>query len=118
MFRVQEEHEFFIGSGNVFADLGLPDAEELQLKSHLGIEIRLAIQAKRLSRSRAAQKMGLGKEELIGLLDGSIFDFSISQLVRFLNSLDREVRLSTSARERPAAAKKPAREQDREATAA
>ena len=115
---MQEEHDFFIGSGNVFADLGLPDAEELQLKSHLGIEIRLAIRAKRLSRPRAAQKMGMSKEELVSLLDGSIFDFSISQLVRFLNSLDREVKLSTSAREHPAAVRKPAHEQDREAAAA
>ena len=114
---MREESEFFIGSGNVFADLGLPDAEELQLKSHLGIEIRLAIQAKRLSRLRAAQKMGMSKEELISLLDGSIFDFSISQLVRFLNSLDREVKLSTSARERPAV-KKPTRRQGREAVTA
>lgn len=53
--------EVFIGSGNVFTDLGLPDAEELQLKSHLGIEIRLAIKAKRLSRQQAAQKMGMSK---------------------------------------------------------
>ncbi len=52
---MQEEIEFFVGSGNVFADLGLLDAEELQLKSHLGIEIRLVIKAKRLSREQAAQ---------------------------------------------------------------
>ncbi len=92
--------EVYIGSGNVFADLGLPDAEELQLKSDLGIEIRLAIKEKRLSRQQAAQKMGLGKEELIKLLNGSPFDYSIEQLINFLDKLDRDVKLSASVLKR------------------
>lgn len=96
---MQDEIEVYIGSGNVFADLGLPDAEELQLKSHLRIEIQLAIKAKRLSRQQAAQKMGLSKEELVNLLEETPFEISLSQLVRHLNSLDREVLLSASVRE-------------------
>jgi predicted XRE-type DNA-binding protein len=46
MENSQDETEIFVGSGNVFADLGLPDAEELQLKSRLRIEIRQAIAEK------------------------------------------------------------------------
>ncbi len=97
---MEEEIEVFVGSGNVFADLGLPDAEELQLKSDLGIEIRLAIKEKRLSRQQAAQKMGLSKEELIELLNGSPFDYSIDQLIHFLDKLDRDVKLSASVLKR------------------
>jgi len=96
---MQDEIEVYVGSGNVFADLGLPDAEELQLKSHLRIEIQLAIKSKRLSRQQTAQKMGLSREQLIDLLDETPFDISLSQLVRYLNSLDREVLLSASVRE-------------------
>lgn len=97
---MEEKSKCYMGSGNVFADLGLPDAEELQLKSYLGTELRTAIKAKHLSRRRAAQKMGMSKEELIQLLEGSIFNFSVSQLLRFLNFLDRDVELSATVRAR------------------
>ena len=113
-----EKMEYYVGSGNVFEDLGLPDAEELHLKSHLGIEIRLAIKAKRLSRQQAAQKMGLTKEELIAFLNGPPFDYSISQLIRFLNNLDRDVRLSASVLERAPRGKKLIKTKEREAVLA
>ena len=48
--RDVEESEVFIGSGNVFADLGLPNPEELQLKATLSIEIEQAIKKKHLTK--------------------------------------------------------------------
>ncbi|MGI4791913.1 MAG: helix-turn-helix domain-containing protein [Janthinobacterium lividum] len=97
---MKEEIEFYVSSGNVFEDMGLPDAEELQLKSSLAIEIRLAIKSKRLTRPQAALKLGISKEQTNTLLDGSPFDYSVSQLIGYLNCLDRDVTLSASVRER------------------
>ena len=95
-----EEIEFYVGSGNVFADLGLQNAEELHLKSTLAIEIRFAIKAQRLTRPQAALKLGISKEQLVALLDETHLDHSVSQLIQYLNCLDRDVTLSAFVRER------------------
>ncbi len=97
---MKEEIEFYVGCGNVFADMGLPNAEELSLKSTLAIEIRLAIRAKRLTRSQAASKLGISKEQLVALLDEASSGYSIDQLIGYLNCLGRDVTLSASVRER------------------
>jgi len=115
---MEEESECCMGSGNVFADLGLPDAEELQLKSYLGMEIRITIKAKRLSRRRAAQKMGMSEDEIAKLYKRAPFDYSVGQLVRFLNSLDRDVELSATVRERVPRIVESAQAKAREAAAA
>ena len=94
-----EETQVFVGSGNVFADMGLPNPEERQLKAHLSIEIEQAIRAKRLSKKRAAQKLGLSASGLAKVIEGDLSDFSIKQLVDYLGCLGREVELSASVRE-------------------
>lgn len=102
-----EEIECYMGSGNVFADLGLPDAEELQLKSYLGMELRIAVKAKRLSRQRATQKVGMSEDEIAKFYKGAPFDYSVGQLVRFLKCLDLDVKLSATVAERKKVAEKP-----------
>ena len=98
--------------------MGLPDAEELQLESHLGIEIRLAVQAKRLSRLRAAQKMGLSEDEIVKFYKRAPFDYSVGQLVRFLGCFSLDVKLAATVRERAPEAKKSEQKEEREAAAA
>jgi predicted XRE-type DNA-binding protein len=92
--------EFYIGSGNVFADLGLPNPEELQLKATLSIEIEQAIKKKRLTKKQAALLLGLSKEELAHMLGHGLSDLSISQLIGYLRCLGLEVELSVCVRER------------------
>jgi predicted XRE-type DNA-binding protein len=94
------EDEVFIGCGNVFADLGLPDAEELQLKGRLGIEIRRAIQGKRLNYKQAAAKMGIERAQLLHLLDSNSFEYSVDQLIHYLRRLGRDVEITVAVRER------------------
>ena len=107
--------EHHVGSGNVFADLGLPNPEELQLKSTLSIEIERAIKRKRLTKKQAALLLGLSKKELAHLLGHGFSDPSISQLVGYLHCLGNDVELSISVRERSPELKETARQQDREA---
>lgn len=93
---MEDENEVFIGSGNVFADLDLPDPEELQLKAGLAIQIRRVMHDKRLTPAQAAGKMGLDTDAFARLQEGPSSDFTVYQLFHYLNCLGRsvEVRLS------------------------
>ncbi len=100
-----EEIEYYVGCGNVFADLGLPDAEELQVKSQLSIEIEQAIKKKRLTKNQAAVLLGVSKEELGHLLGRGFSEFTLSQLTGYLHCLGYDVELSASVRKRTPEAK-------------
>ena len=113
--RNASDIEHHVSSGNVFADLGLPNPEELQLKSTLSIEIEQAIKKKHLTKKQAALLLGMSKEELAHLLGHGFSDPSISQLIGYLHCLGNDVELSVSVHERSPQVKEPARQQDREA---
>lgn len=71
--RVIEGVEVQRSSGNVFADLGLPDADKLKIKTGLVIEIRKAIRRHGLTQQEAAKRMGITKPKVSGMMRG---DFS------------------------------------------
>lgn len=47
------------GSGNVFADLGFPDAKELKLKVQLAVEVNRVLEERQLSQDKAAKMLGI-----------------------------------------------------------
>lgn len=80
-----------VGSGNVFADLGLPDADEMLVKSALVIEIERTIARRGLTQSEAASLMGIDQPKVSHLLRGRFRGFSIERLTMFLARLGRDV---------------------------
>lgn len=89
-------------SGNVFADMGLPDAEELLLKSDLSIRLQTILEERGLTDAQAATALGLTPAQLSVLRRGRASDFSVGQLVKFLNCLGSDVEVRIAARrERP-----------------
>lgn len=80
-------------SGNVFADLGLPNAEELLAKAELVRQIGKAIDARGLTQKQAADVMGTTQPKVSDLLRGQLSGFSMDRLIRFLNALDRDVEI-------------------------
>ncbi len=68
-------------TGNVFADLGLPDAEKLQIKSGLTVEIAKAIRERGLTQAEAAQRMGLTQPQVSSLLRSEFSNFSERKLM-------------------------------------
>jgi predicted XRE-type DNA-binding protein len=80
-------------SGNVFADLGLPDADELLAKADLVHAIRQLVSGKKLSQRAAAAVLGVAQPDLSKLFRGRLEGFSIERLVRMLNALDQDVRI-------------------------
>jgi predicted XRE-type DNA-binding protein len=85
--------EFEVGSGNVFADLNMPNPAELQRKARLVFEIDRAIMERGWSDEQAARALGISGVRLQQLLRGRLDRFSIDRLLRFLTALDRDVEI-------------------------
>jgi predicted XRE-type DNA-binding protein len=91
--RPERKIEFERGSGNVFADLGLPDAQDRLAKAELAREIGAVLARKGLSQSDAARLLGVDQPKVSALLRGRLSGFSLERLIRFLNLLGQDVRI-------------------------
>ena len=78
-------------SGNVFADLGLPNAEEEKTKVRLAFEINQIIENRRLSQIAAAHRLKINQPKISALSNYRIDGFSVERLMNFLTALDRDV---------------------------
>ena len=83
-------------SGNVFADIGLPDSEALLAKAKLTSKIADAISALNLTQTQAAARIGLTQPKVSELLRGRFDGFSMEKLILILNALGYDVQISTS----------------------
>lgn len=81
------------GSGNVFADLGFPDAEECQTKLRLAFTINEIIASRRLSQVTVTEKLGVGQPNVSTLAHYKLDGFSVERLMTFLTALDRDVEI-------------------------
>jgi predicted XRE-type DNA-binding protein len=80
-------------SGNVFADLGLPDAEEAHAKALIASRICEIIAERKLTQTEAAAMLGVDQPKVSSLMRGKLSGFSSDRLFRFLNVLDRDVEI-------------------------
>ena len=80
-------------SGNVFADLGFPNAEEVLAKSRLAQRIAEIIEKQHLTQVQAAALLGSDQPKVSKLLRGQLREFSTDRLFRFLNALDQDVEI-------------------------
>lgn len=98
--RIIDGIEVETGTGNVFADLGLPDAEKLKVKSGLVVEIVKAVRRLDLTQEEAAQRMGLTQPKISALLRGDFTNFSERKLMDCLNRIgyDVEIRVKRANR--------------------
>lgn len=87
-------------SGNVFADLDLPDAEELESKAQLAYRITEIIRGRHLTQADAAELLGATQPIVSKLMNGQLHGFSLERSVRFLNALDRDVEIIVKRRPR------------------
>ncbi len=92
--RIIEGIEVETSSGNVFADLGLPDADKLKIKSGLVIEITRAIRKLELSQEEAGRRMGISQPKVSGLLRGEFENLSERKLMDCLNRLGYDIEIT------------------------
>jgi predicted XRE-type DNA-binding protein len=86
------------GSGNVFADLGLPNSDELLIKAKLAHQISELISARNLTQVEAAELLGIDQPKVSALVRGKLSGFSTERLFRFLNALGNNVEIRIIAK--------------------
>jgi predicted XRE-type DNA-binding protein len=98
---MDEKMQVHPSCGNVFADLGLPNPEELLLKAQLAAQIGSLISARQLTQSEAAGLLGIDQPKVSALLRGKLSGFSTERLFRFLNALGSNVEIRIVANPQP-----------------
>jgi len=99
--RMIDGVEVEMSSGNVFADVDLPDADKLKIKSGLVIEITKAVRNLGLSQEEAGRRMGLPQPKLSGLLRGDFSNVSERKLMDCLNRLGYDIEIKVKPAAKP-----------------
>lgn len=82
--------------GNVFADLGLEDADELFARGQIGIHVFEILKSKRMKQSEIAALLGIKQPEVSHLMNGHFNRFTIDKLLNFLKLLNQKVTIKIS----------------------
>ena len=92
---MQDKNDILVveGSGNVFADLGLPDADELQMKAELTRQLYHRIKALGLTQTETGMRLGLKQPDVSKLMQGRYTGFSVDQLLAVLNALEVDIEI-------------------------
>jgi predicted XRE-type DNA-binding protein len=93
--------EVWESSGNVFADLGLPDAEKLKIKTGLVIEIRKAMRRLNLTQQEAARRMGITQPKVSDMMRGDFSNLSERKLMECLNRLGYDIEIKARPTSEP-----------------
>jgi predicted XRE-type DNA-binding protein len=99
--RVINGIEVESSSGNVFADLGLPDADKLKIKSGLVIEITQAIRKLGLTQQEAAKRMGITQPKVSDMMRGDFSNLSERKLMDCLNRLGYDIEIKVKPASQP-----------------
>ena len=98
--KAPEVEDVIEGSGNIFADLGLPNADQEQTKARLTLEIARIIRDRGLTQVEAAKVLGIQQPHVSALIRNRAGSFSVGRLIDFLTALGRNVEIIvTPARE-------------------
>jgi len=81
------------GSGNVFDDLGFPDASERQTKTRLAMAVNAIILDRKLKQQEAASLLQIPQPKVSALVNYRLDGFSVERLMQFLTALDQDVEI-------------------------
>ena len=93
--------EIEASSGNVFADLDLPNPEESLAKAALARRLCAIVAERKLTQARAAAILGIDQPKISALIRGKLDGFSTDRLFRFLNALGQDVEIVIRPRRDP-----------------
>jgi predicted XRE-type DNA-binding protein len=91
--RIVDGVEVHRSSGNVYADLGLPDAEKLRIKTGLVVEIRKAMRRLKLTQQEAAKRMGITQPKVSDMMRGNFSNLSERKLMDCLSRLGYDIEI-------------------------
>lgn len=81
------------GSGNIFADLGLPNAEQELLKAQLALQIYRIVKERGLTQAQAGEILGIRQPHVSALMRNRSGTFSVGRLIEFLTALGQDVEI-------------------------
>lgn len=84
------------GSGNVFADLGLPNADQEFMKARLTLQIYRIIQERGLTQTEAGEILGIPQPHVSALARNRSGNFSVGRLIEFLTALGQDVKITVT----------------------
>jgi predicted XRE-type DNA-binding protein len=85
--------EYEVGSGNVFADIGVENATEHLLKANLVLKISVIMKERHLRQVDAARLFGVTQPDISKLQRGDFRQFSVERLLNFLVALGQDVEI-------------------------
>lgn len=90
--------KYTIGSGNVYEDIGFPDASERLAKAKLLMRIESIIDQRKLTQAQAAKILNITQPKVSSLMNGQLSGFSMEKLIHFLNLLNQDVEITIKAK--------------------
>ena len=87
------KNKFETGSGNVFKDLGMPNAEEHLIKAQLVYKIDAILKDRKLKQVEAGKLFGISQPDVSKMLRGEFRQFSVERLLRFLVALNQDIEI-------------------------
>jgi predicted XRE-type DNA-binding protein len=84
------------GSGNVFADLGLKDSDQLLARSQIGFYVFKMLEGRKLKQREIAGILGIAQPDVSHLMNGHFSRFTTDKLLDFLKRLDQKVTIEVS----------------------
>lgn len=96
MKNEQIKIEFEEGSGNIYADLGLIDADDLYARAQIGFGIYKILESRKLKQREIAELLKISQPEVSHLMNGHFSRFTTDKLLDFLKRLDRKVTIQIS----------------------
>jgi len=88
--------EFEVGCGNVFADLGLKEADRLLARAQIGFHVFKILEEKNLKQREVASILGIAQSDVSHLMNGHFSRFTTDKLLDFLKRLGRKVTIEVS----------------------
>ena len=94
--RKRKSIKFEAGSGSVFGDLGLKDADQLLARAQMGFHVFKILEEKKLKQREIAGILGIAQPDVSHLMNGHFSRFTTDKLLDFLRRLDRKVSIEVS----------------------
>ena len=92
--KIAKEETVTLGSGNVFADLGIPNPEQELLKAELTLQIYRIIKQRNLTQTQAGRILGISRPHVSALARNRAGNFSVGRLLDFLTALGQNVEIT------------------------
>jgi predicted XRE-type DNA-binding protein len=97
MMRTRAKARTQASSGNIFADLGLPNPEQELLKARLTLKIYKIIKERGLTQAQAGEILGIKQPHVSALMRNRAGNFSVGRLIEFLTALGQDVEITVKS---------------------